>query len=138
MSLGPDWLKQDEVVAMHDLTFERRSELTGQVVRGTAQQRRQLGGVVVDQASGDGVTGWVAQVNGIAVAEPTLDLEDPRRKQRLASLNDGRHRSVVQDQPATGSGGMGQPEQPAGPAGPGRHEQGCLLYTSPSPRDGLL
>src|SRR5665647_2444523 len=107
MSLGPDWLEQDEVVAMHDLTLEGRPELAGQVMRGAAQQLRQLGGVVVDQAPGDRMAGQVAQVDRIAVTEPALDLDDPGRQQRLASLNHGCHRSVVQDQPATGRGGEG-------------------------------
>ena len=64
---------------MDNLALEGRPELASQVVRASPQQPRQLGGVVVDQSTGDGATGRVAQVHGITVAELTLDTKDPRR-----------------------------------------------------------
>src|SRR5450756_1118642 len=88
MSLGPDWLEQDQVVAVDNLTLEGRPEVTGQVVRGAAQQPWQLCGVVVDKAPGDWATGRVAQIHGITVAEPALDARNAGREQGLSSLDD--------------------------------------------------
>src|SRR5450759_2679185 len=73
-------LEQDQVVAMHDFTLEGRSELPGQVVGAAAQQPRQLGGIVVDQSSGDRATRRVAQIHRITVSESSLDAEDAGRE----------------------------------------------------------
>ena len=45
--------EEDEVVAVDDFAFVRRAEVAGQVSGGPAEQVREFGGVVVDQAAGD-------------------------------------------------------------------------------------
>ena len=63
---------------MNNLALEGRPELAGEFMGATAQQPRQLGGVVVDQSPGNGATGGFAAVNGLPLTELTLDTEDSR------------------------------------------------------------
>ena len=94
-----------------------------QLAGGPPEQAGQLGGVVRHEAAGDGHAARGDQLDRIPGDELALDRGDAGGQQGEPAFDDSPDGAVVEDQPASGGRGVGEPEQPgAGPA-PGRPEQ---------------
>src|SRR5437870_642437 len=91
----------------------------GQGVRGAADERRELGGVVGDDAAGDDGTGGVEKVDHVAGLEIAGDGGDAGGEKGTAAADHGGDGARVEVQRAGGVGGVAEPEAAGGEAAAG-------------------
>src|SRR3954471_22506593 len=101
-------LKKDEVVAMDQLVAAAPAEKGLDLLRPPPGEAAGLGGVVGDEAFGDGAAIGGADQDGVAAPELALDPGDAGRQERGAAL-EGAERAGVNGEGARGREAGGDP-----------------------------
>src|SRR3954449_13217099 len=109
-------LKQDEVVAMDQLVAAAPAEEGLDLLRPAPGEAAGLGGVVGDEAFGDGAAVGSADQDGVAAAELALDPGDAGR-QEGGPAPEGAERAGVDGEGAGGREAGGDPVLAGAPRG---------------------
>src|SRR3954449_3724482 len=116
-------LKQDEVVAMDQLVAAAPAEKGLDLLRPPPGEAAGLGGVVGDEAFGDGAAVGGADQDGVAPAELALDQGDAGGQQGGAAL-EGAEGTAVDGEGTRGREASGDPVLAGAPRGEADREQG--------------
>ena len=128
---------QHQIITMHDLVVEGRTERLAHLLRAQSADASSVGGGVVGQSPGELLAEGIADADDVTLLELADHLDDADGEQALGSRFQRLSCTVVNDIIAARPCGQADPSLPRAVGRPVREEQGPGRFSGEDPRQGL-